>query len=485
MLRAALSLIRASVPAASVVHLSTSDQNYYGFVLTDVGFPDGTTLSTIDQSLLQRLIDCDELHQLLTDLDWDCAVGEDDHGIAQVSLTEHPRDDEPCSPRDPSSAYVERIRIAGDPGQPGRWPIEAFSDRRTMIDEIPSQPVPSQRTDSALSVDRGGFRYAVMSIGPDFDVTAYGPYASVQQAADVCSLIKGTVRDRMAVGFVKLSRPFDDPTSALWPVMGGGTVAVPDAVAAAITARFAGHPLPSGNLRETPEAAIWAMTLDVPVSAALVGTFTSSSAAAAWLRSVGLDHLPLSLGIVRVLSLGMAPVSRSDGQVGKDSISDTMFLPERREALVLSLFQDEPDGLNYLMAYGPFADALHAVAYWHDLASRFPMPQLRNVHVLPVDVPTEEEIQPTNGAGANSTGIHLPSIGTTHTADLHVVWGAGPAEENTTVTGWFHGLKEVYTWYTQRSFPPGTILAALPVQAPNGKPRKVGQGSTLGRRSSN
>jgi len=88
LLNAALDLIRQRVPDASIVHLSTSDQNYYGFLLDDVEFPDGTTLSETNQRLLD-LLSGGALDEYLGDLDWDGVVGEDSHGIAHLALHTH------------------------------------------------------------------------------------------------------------------------------------------------------------------------------------------------------------------------------------------------------------------------------------------------------------------------------------------------------------------------------------------------------------
>lgn len=88
LLAAAADAVRRAQPSAVTMHLETSDQNMYGFVLTDVRLADGGLLSDTDPAALEELADA--VHDFLCDLNWDAAVGEDRHGHADVSLLAAP-----------------------------------------------------------------------------------------------------------------------------------------------------------------------------------------------------------------------------------------------------------------------------------------------------------------------------------------------------------------------------------------------------------
>jgi hypothetical protein len=81
-----LRLVHEYVPMATEVRLSTSDQGYRGFWLEDVVFVDGSALATTDPDALEQLRD--DLFALLSELAWDSAVGEDEHGQATVPIPE-------------------------------------------------------------------------------------------------------------------------------------------------------------------------------------------------------------------------------------------------------------------------------------------------------------------------------------------------------------------------------------------------------------
>jgi hypothetical protein len=88
-LSTALNLIRAAAPNATIAHLNTSDQGFYGFQLADVEFPDGSLLSGTDGRLLDSLNEV--LFGHLADLDWDGVVGEDERGVANLPLRVRPQ----------------------------------------------------------------------------------------------------------------------------------------------------------------------------------------------------------------------------------------------------------------------------------------------------------------------------------------------------------------------------------------------------------
>ena len=80
----ALDLIRTTVPNSIRACISTSDQDYYGFVLVDVELTEDELLSRTGDELLCSLND--DLFEHLADLDWDGVVGEDKHGLAFFPL---------------------------------------------------------------------------------------------------------------------------------------------------------------------------------------------------------------------------------------------------------------------------------------------------------------------------------------------------------------------------------------------------------------
>ena len=80
----AVEIVKAAHPIAREMHLETSDQDTYGFVLTDVVLAGGHLLSATDPQNLAKLQDA--VSDFLGDLDWDGVVGEDAHGHAEVPL---------------------------------------------------------------------------------------------------------------------------------------------------------------------------------------------------------------------------------------------------------------------------------------------------------------------------------------------------------------------------------------------------------------
>lgn len=81
----ALLAVKTSQPTATAVVLTTSDQNTYGFWLTDVTLPGGSLRET-DPEALDVL--SDTVWDMLCDLDWNGVVGEDRHGNATVSCVD-------------------------------------------------------------------------------------------------------------------------------------------------------------------------------------------------------------------------------------------------------------------------------------------------------------------------------------------------------------------------------------------------------------
>lgn len=74
----ALILIRRKYPTAVSADFETSDQNHYGFLLMQVTLEDGTEIE--DEALR------DELEPYISDLDWDGAMEEDEHGYTTLRL---------------------------------------------------------------------------------------------------------------------------------------------------------------------------------------------------------------------------------------------------------------------------------------------------------------------------------------------------------------------------------------------------------------
>lgn len=76
-------ITRKHFPQATELALQTSDQNYYGFIMTNVlvngESPENATRETI-------LALDDELFDYLCDLDWNDEVGEDQYGMANLKL---------------------------------------------------------------------------------------------------------------------------------------------------------------------------------------------------------------------------------------------------------------------------------------------------------------------------------------------------------------------------------------------------------------
>lgn len=78
-LEQAKAIARAIAPNAVAMHLETSDQNYYGFVLQTIELNDGTHLEPEDDHK-------ENIEAHLADLDWDSEVGENKQGYARVAL---------------------------------------------------------------------------------------------------------------------------------------------------------------------------------------------------------------------------------------------------------------------------------------------------------------------------------------------------------------------------------------------------------------
>jgi len=338
-----------------------------------------------------------------------------------------------------------------------------------MVDAIPPASDGGLSTGSTVSGDP---RYAVLRIGYDLGVTAYGPYPSGQAAADACTLIKHRCPQTLALGFVKLTAPLPDPTSGIWPVAGGGVVTVPAVLATAIAARVDEELC--GGRSDTGMATAWVMTsqpgsqrstpaANAPVIGILIGPFASPSAVTDWIAAAGLADFPPQLGSIHVFVLRAAPEPGDGDRVDGTDVVDLDLVPDERDAVIV-LVSHDPDslyGTSYAEAIGPFTDALHASAYWHAL-TMFPWP---TACLLPVDPPTGSDGDEIDVAACEVTDLRLPTSGTPDAAETHVVCSAHE-ENHSTATGWFHGLREVYSWHIRQTFPPGTRFVALPVRKP-------------------
>jgi hypothetical protein len=87
MLTTALKMIRAAMPSAATVDLSTSDQSRYGFVLSGVQDADGKDLlpsGWVENHPLNQVME--DVSTEINDLDWNGVVGEDYHGYARIEL---------------------------------------------------------------------------------------------------------------------------------------------------------------------------------------------------------------------------------------------------------------------------------------------------------------------------------------------------------------------------------------------------------------
>lgn len=86
----ALHLVRQHCPTAVAVHLATSDQDRYGFILTGVEYADGTRADQdwSDDGPLNPLPGdvADQVNDLLSDIDWNGVVGEDKHGYVEIEI---------------------------------------------------------------------------------------------------------------------------------------------------------------------------------------------------------------------------------------------------------------------------------------------------------------------------------------------------------------------------------------------------------------
>lgn len=84
-LAAAIEIIRAAVPDAVSAELQTSDQDTYGFILTDVAILGGDdTLADVEPERLYKLRD--DVFDHLCNLEWDGVVGENGFGTATVAI---------------------------------------------------------------------------------------------------------------------------------------------------------------------------------------------------------------------------------------------------------------------------------------------------------------------------------------------------------------------------------------------------------------
>lgn len=82
--RAAIALVRERVPGAAFLSLETSDQNRgYGF--TFCGVSDVSGREIVLPADLDSTIES-EVYDVLCDVDWNGAVGEDRHGYAVLAL---------------------------------------------------------------------------------------------------------------------------------------------------------------------------------------------------------------------------------------------------------------------------------------------------------------------------------------------------------------------------------------------------------------
>ena len=83
-LRDALRLVRQRVPAAVTVHFETSDQDYVGFMVTDVEINSSGGLVHLNSAELVALVE--EVWPFMSAIGWDGVMGEDQYGRAAVSL---------------------------------------------------------------------------------------------------------------------------------------------------------------------------------------------------------------------------------------------------------------------------------------------------------------------------------------------------------------------------------------------------------------
>ncbi|GAA4934035.1 hypothetical protein [Actinoplanes utahensis] len=83
-LRDALRLIRLRVPRAMAACFETSDQDYVGFVLTELETLGPDDLPGVDAAELQAVVE--EVWPLTSSIGWDGVMGEDAYGQARVSL---------------------------------------------------------------------------------------------------------------------------------------------------------------------------------------------------------------------------------------------------------------------------------------------------------------------------------------------------------------------------------------------------------------
>lgn len=87
MLDRALEIIRERVPEAAFVHLETSDQDSYGFVLMSVTDADGVELLPDWSNSTHPLTSLsDDVTDEIGDLEWNGVVGEDRSGYATIDV---------------------------------------------------------------------------------------------------------------------------------------------------------------------------------------------------------------------------------------------------------------------------------------------------------------------------------------------------------------------------------------------------------------
>jgi hypothetical protein len=89
MLVRAMLIIQEAAPTAATVDLETSDQDTYGFVLTGVQDAEGNDLLPDWGDFKHPLAGLsDEVHDEISDLNWDGVVGEDRGGYVTIDLGE-------------------------------------------------------------------------------------------------------------------------------------------------------------------------------------------------------------------------------------------------------------------------------------------------------------------------------------------------------------------------------------------------------------
>jgi hypothetical protein len=115
-LRNALRTIREAVPQAARAQFQTSDQDYYGFNLTDILLADGTSaMDPQDTTEFDRL--SNDLFDYLCNLSWNGVMGEDRGGAADLEIPTA----EQLAAQD-AARYARLARVPSLPQALPQWP---------------------------------------------------------------------------------------------------------------------------------------------------------------------------------------------------------------------------------------------------------------------------------------------------------------------------------------------------------------------------